>query len=415
MQNRLENTILTIANTPAPAVSYGFSIGKEIGPGTILKDFDMLMSIVNEYKPILSDSGQIPLKMLFEINSRMSKPVKLGLTRPQLMSYPHIEALYILLRSSGLTTITMAGKKKVLAIDPQMLSEWLKLNDTERYCTLLEIWLLHSTPIINHPGSRINTDYIKHFYLEIKKEGKRIAGDKSEENLLTYRPGFISVALLELFGIIEIVHGVPQAGKGWCIESVSRTVFGDILMPCLLVDNFFNLPFEVEETRGFNEFSFDFMQPLLRPLFPEWEKCITIPSEPIRKGVFIFKITLLDCWRRIAIPSDCSLDDLADHILNSVDFDNDHLYSFKIINRLGAIVEVNHPEMQIAPFGNETSVGEIPLQIGQEMTFEFDFGDQWTFTILLEKIDQEMKINKSRCIETHGEAPVQYDSFDEQW
>ena len=145
-----------------------------------------------------------------------------------------------------------------------------------------------------------------------------------------------------------------------------RTEFGDVLMPCLLSDDFSNLYFEVEETKGFNEFSFNFMQPLLRPLFPEWKKCITIPSDPIRKGVFIFKITLLDCWRRIAIPSDYSLDNLADAILNSVDFDNDHLYSFKIINRLGAIVEVNHPEMGIGPFGNETSVGEIPLRIARD-------------------------------------------------
>lgn len=161
---------MAIANKITPTIFHGFIIGKETGPGTILRDFDTLISIINEYKPILSDSGQIPIKMLLDINSRMSRPIKLGLTRPQLMSYPHIEALYILLRSSGLTTITMTGKKKVLAIDSQMFSEWLELNDTERYCTLLEIWLLHSTPIIKHPGSHIDANYIKRFYLKIKKK-----------------------------------------------------------------------------------------------------------------------------------------------------------------------------------------------------------------------------------------------------
>lgn len=65
--------------------------------------------------------------------------------------------------------------------------------------------------------------------------------------------------------------------------------------------------------------------------------------------------------------------------------------------------------------GDEVLIGEIPLQGGQEMTFEYDFGDQWVFDILVEKIDPEMKLSKAKCIESYGDAPNQYGSEEEDW
>lgn len=56
------------------------------------------------------------------------------------------------------------------------------------------------------------------------------------------------------------------------------------------------------------------------------------PAQEFRDGLYFFKVSLAsryytsDMWRRIAIPANCSLDNLSDMILRSIDFDDAHLY-----------------------------------------------------------------------------------------
>jgi hypothetical protein len=38
----------------------------------------------------------------------------------------------------------------------------------------------------------------------------------------------------------------------------------------------------------------------------------------------------------------------------------------------------------------------------------YDFGDDWFFSVQLEKVEPERKIRHARTIEKHGKAPKQY-------
>ena len=67
-------------------------------------------------------------------------------------------------------------------------------------------------------------------------------------------------------------------------------------------------------------------------------------------GTFVFKVTLNDIWRRIAISAGATLDSLAAAILHSVRFDFDHLYEFVYRDPFGATVRAEHP----------ASEGELP-------------------------------------------------------
>ena len=90
----------------------------EDGPGTVLRDFQMLLSFVRERELPVSKTYQLPpRKMLPEINARLAQSIELGLKQPQLKSYPHIQGLYLLLRASGLGCIRGTPSKPVLAID----------------------------------------------------------------------------------------------------------------------------------------------------------------------------------------------------------------------------------------------------------------------------------------------------------
>lgn len=55
------------------------------------------------------------------------------------------------------------------------------------------------------------------------------------------------------------------------------------------------------------------------------------------------------------------------------------------------------------------------LPVGANMLFNFDFGDNWYFEVKLEQIDEGSKIKKPTVLESFGEAPPQYGTWDEEW
>ena len=107
-----------------------FDVSEEC-PGTVLRDFQMLLSFVRKRELPVSKTYQLPpRKVLPEINARLAQPIELGLKRPQLKSYPHIQGLYLLLRASGLGCIRGTAAKPVLAIDQAVNHSWSSLNPT---------------------------------------------------------------------------------------------------------------------------------------------------------------------------------------------------------------------------------------------------------------------------------------------
>jgi len=390
----------------------------ESGPGTILRDFEMLLGYLRERDLPVTGKHQLPLRVLPEINARLTHPLQLGLKRPQQKSYPHIHGLYLLLRASGLTCIGGTSEKPLLLVDKAVYQVWESLNPTERYGNLLEAWLLrgkpeiigeHHRPLFLIPESFRECTY---FFAVIPDEGLQIAGDRDAEHWLPYRPGWHNLGLLELFGLITVQHGPPTPGKGWRIERIHRTTVGDALLALLHTDFFGDLG-NILELEDKGKVPFGVLQPVLQPYFPQWENNLSVPERAFREGTHIFKVSLGWLWRRIAVPADQTLDALASIILNAVEFDHDHLYRFSYQNRFGALESVNHPYLDEGPWTSDVLVGDVPLRIGQTMTYLFDFGDWWEFDVSLEKVDPDMVIEDSVILEAHGEPPEQYPSWDD--
>jgi hypothetical protein len=155
-------------------------------------------------------------------------------------------------------------------------------------------------------------------------------------------------------------------------------------------------------------------QPVFQPYFPEWQYNLELPEHEPREGTFIFRVSLGKIWRLIAMPEDASLEDLVDVILDSVGFDNDHLHEFTYRNQLGATVRVSHSAMDEPPYTYQVLIGTLPLEPGQSMGLTYDFGDNWRFTVKLERIEPSTAKIKAPCVlESHGKAPDQYPSWDE--
>jgi hypothetical protein len=388
-------------------------------PGTILHDFGVLLETFRNDKQTLTPAHQLPLRLLTEINQQLKNPIRLDLKRPVQKSYPHIHGLYLLLRASGLRYVDSSSKKPELVVDEDSYQQWSQLNATERYGNLLEAWFLRGYADIIGEFSRPswslpdNFDAVAHFLASYDLDtGLQVAGNRDVETGLNYFPGRHNLGLLNLFGFIDVQSGLPQPGDGWLIEQIMLTPVGAAFLSLFYTEFFqdsthiFAFEDEIDAPTGI-------LHQILQPYFPEWQHTLTKPEAPFWDGVHIFKVSLGKIWRRIAIDAKQPLAVLASAILESVDFDEDHLYVFSYRNRFGILEQIYHWYMQEALIASEVLVGELSLSIGQTMTFLFDFSDNWEFDLLLEAVGPDRAVERAEILEGHGEAPEQYEYYDE--
>ncbi|AFZ23119.1 Plasmid pRiA4b ORF-3-like protein [Cylindrospermum stagnale PCC 7417] len=384
----------------------------ESHPGTILQDFQTLIDFLQpKGVEVSSVNNLLPLKVLSELNSRLSHPIEILLKRPVQKSYPYINGLYLLLRSSGIAEVKHQGKKPSLVLDTDVLASWSNLNSTERYFNLLEAWLIWGNNEILGERSDSFGNLFKciQCWKRIPDQGAKFA-KYEDQHEINYFPGLHNVALLELFGFLSIKQGKPQAGKGWRITSLQRLPWGDIMLPLIL---------QIALQKGLEDninVIFGQWQSQFKLFFPEWQHNLIIPHQEFIDGIYIFKVSIAKAWRRIAIPAKKPLSWLAEMILNAFDFDYDHLYQFSYKDYFGRTITIGHPYMEDPPFADQVKIGDLPLEPGGRMTYLYDFGDNWQFDVQLETINPpDSKSKKAKILEIHGEAPQQYGSEDEEW
>jgi hypothetical protein len=169
------------------------------------------------------------------------------------------------------------------------------------------------------------------------------------------------------------------------------------------------------------EADYGYLLSIFQPLFPEWRIAYTLSGEPVRAGLHIYKVGFDPryggggIWRRLAIPHDASLHDLANVILAAFDFDRDHLYKFCYRDQSSKSREYHHPGMEVGPFADGITLGESGLLGMQTMQFHYDFGDNWCFVAKLERIDPpNPEVKRFQVVESKGTAPEQYPDWEDE-
>ncbi len=408
----------------------------ETAPGTILHDLQTVLDVLDQQSVAVSGKLQhMPAKVAADLNQRLSNPIEIALQRPVQKSYPNVHGLYLLLRATGLAEIVAEGKKARLALNPTIYQSWQQLNPTEKYLSLLEVWFLRSHPELlgdERAGPLMMGDRCLQVWPRLTKKTSATFSDYNAQDNYAYFLGFHNLALMELFGLITITPGQPTSGKGWRFKKVRAEPWGKVLMTAIGKANqivFHDWPGTLDPTLPLGDF-----QPLLQPYFPEWQRCLAVPTVEFRPGRHIFKVTLGNIWRRIAMAGNATLADFSDLIRESVDFDDDHLDVFTYKAPTGLTLEAFHPFASNADlFSDEVKIGHLPLSVGGTMEYMYDFGDRWQFQIVLESIEPEsdpeppagfQKIKKTKTakrkkskplgeiLEVHGEAPEQYPDGD---
>jgi hypothetical protein len=397
-------------------------------PGTILRDFDALLDLIGDQGLPVTPGHLLTLKTLETINQRLTHPLELGLKRAIQKSYPHINGLFLLLRSSGLALIDTAPKKPRLQLDPVVFASWQSLNGAERYFALLKAWWVRSSEeaIGERPSWEDAMTKAMDFISQFQRTDKQVYETPQDSTSLRYRPGFHNLALMELFGLLEIRTLASAEGQGWHPAQMCLTDWGNSL-----ANHYADF---IEQARAPNTDSaipsldlgelfdpfirFEQWSLVLRPEIKGWQNELEIPSLQFHPGQHQFKVSLgPKCWRRIAIGGESGLDALASFILLSFHFDSDHLYRFSYQDRFGHLIEIDHPAMvdESELVAAEVKVGDLPLCEGMRINFLFDFGTNWRFELIVERVNAGPESPKPQVLEEQGTAPEQYPGQDDYW
>ncbi|MEW6087250.1 MAG: plasmid pRiA4b ORF-3 family protein [bacterium] len=128
-------------------------------------------------------------------------------------------------------------------------------------------------------------------------------------------------------------------------------------------------------------------------------------------NIYQLKITLNDSnppiWRRILIKSDILLPDLHKIIQTVMGWTNSHLHEFDINGRIYGLPENDEfeDENRITDYSS-VKLDSLITRENEQFIYDYDFGDFWRHTILLEKIlPVEKKVYYPKCIDGMGHCP----------
>lgn len=384
-------------------------------PGTLLKDFSAVLSFMGIEGVEVSKSTQaFAAKHLPELNALLSRPLDIQLKRPMQKSYPAINGLYLLLRASGLTYVDIGKKQNRLLLNQNVLASWEALNPIERYFALIDAWWYRGSEEII--GERTGFGgwgcyfYSCIWFFKKTLQDKHSKLEANDFDDLRYSPGFHYLALMELFGFVEITLDTTVSKANWPIVKLEPTGWGDTLFAYFSKNPIESDLFEEEEEQPEM-----LLVGEIRKHRPDLNNTLLLPeSKLLTDASVIFKVILDKASRTLAISSNANLDELAYAILKAFAFDSDHLYEFSYKNVYGLTESISHPyaENEMGLFTSDRRVGDMPLYVGMNLTFLFDFGDNWEFLLVVEAFDPEGKPpSQPKVIGREGKPPKQYGNY----
>lgn len=120
-----------------------------------------------------------------------------------------------------------------------------------------------------------------------------------------------------------------------------------------------------------------------------------------------------EIYRVIEMAGTKTLDDLCMAIVDAYDFIHEHLYEFCMDNKPYSdecyqyLTEDDETETNV-------KIDKIKLQKGQNFLLLYDYGDDWLFTIHVQKIEEVKEKVATKVIGEKGEL-VQYPYYDDEY
>ena len=120
-------------------------------------------------------------------------------------------------------------------------------------------------------------------------------------------------------------------------------------------------------------------------------------------------------YRIMEISGKDTLDGLCEFIIESFNFIHEHLYEFCMDNKMYSEDSYVFDPDDDGP-DTDIAIDKIGLVKGQYFSLHYDFGDDWMFTILVQKKEAESRKSPPLLIKSVGEVEQypDWDEFDEE-
>ncbi len=414
-------------------------------PTSLVHDFNEFTQYLINTDVLLTKTNQfLKRKHLVELNERMimhQKEVSKSSDQPK---YLFLNLLYHLGRYGQLFKIILAKQDSKLCII-ESYNMYCELTDTEKYMFLLESFWTK----VDWTKAKVgrNGEFPVWFVQDFLKKIASI--DSGTIIHIEDVPGFLEwgpfIDYFSFFGLWNIVQVELDAKSVSRAEAIVPTEFGIALARVLSKHRNikeWNIPYQKQYK--FQESEFDLLssifriktsskqdkrsksynviekakEPFYKPfisLFKDGElkKSLYIKNKNLREKSFILKISVSKkIWCKIELSGRHTLLDLHNVIQDSFDFDDDHLYAFFMDGKPWSRECYNAPLDVTGPYVNEVIVGDLELYEGKKFLYIFDYGDQWEFEILVEKIsDKDTELLYPTMIQKKGESPEQYPEY----
>lgn len=112
-------------------------------------------------------------------------------------------------------------------------------------------------------------------------------------------------------------------------------------------------------------------------------------------------------WRRVEVPATASLKALHDLVQAAMPFEDRHLFEFRVEGKRYAIPDPEWDSPGDKTHSAKTArIGQFAERGLRELTYTYDFGDDWRFTIKVEVVeDADPTLEYPRFIDGMGRAP----------
>lgn len=389
----------------------------------LLKDFNTFITYLNTNEVTITKANKyISNKYLYEINSLIDKPEKNVTIRSNQLAYPMLHLFYNLVVSSRLFQEDAIKGSKIVLKATDRFEMFENLTNEEKYISLLEALFVDC----NFENLRYQTyDYMDVYSSKMILKG--MCDLKANEKILCSVDRHCSTILLYLsyFGIIEVKENQQQKEESdvkrcFIPESIKISEIGLEIIKILSKKRDlekWNIPYRKEG----GEWKIKFQEPFYKPFekifdSEKLEKTLPRSVSEYKDGLYTFKVSLnRGVWAKIQLSSHHTLENLHNSIQSAFDFDNDHLYSFFMDGKRWSHNRFTSPYDDEGPHVDEVKIGELALYEKQKFIYIFDYGDEWTFNVEVDDIeDSKVKLLRPQILESKGEAPNQYAYYDDE-
>lgn len=426
-------------------------------PIRLVKDFERFIHYLEKHQVFITKTkNYISRKYLPDINSQLSVQNETATSHTEQEYYPYIHFFYFLALAGRLFEKVPGKGGKMKLQETDRLSLFRELSDWEKYFFLLEtFWVDVDWDDLQDEGyNRVPQSSQDLFYFFTKKKRADLSrlgnSDHFEDGVLSDRLGSWNHFLLFFewlgFWMCETDYEAmeqPHRKNRYYAKSITLTEFGSKVIPILLMERnlqFWNVSLrwkngEINPTPGSpleelifllpEEVELHFIeqmkegqsvQPFLQPfkkLFPEETLHSSLPRQERKfiDGLYTFKVSYMKgVWRTVGLTGKHTMDHLHHIILKAYAFDNDHLYSFFMDGKKWSQKSIVSPYDEDGnPQADKVYIGDVGFIKGQQFTYLYDYGDEWTFLITVEQItEQDSEPMRPYVIEQKGEAPDQY-------